>query len=222
MIDSVAIAGGGIPFFYKAVVPAGEEVEVRSKNYSINFSEHSLFEPLYLTVRDTGNQLVINKEVEPLRSSINIDYKPLSNGDIFKNSNGHLSYIGGKKEVDKISFSTRELGVFEINSDTISPTIKWAEHSKAQLKAYISDKDSGIKSFRAFVNGQWVLMNYEYKENKIWSEKLDDSVPFEGSVQLEVTDRAGNVAVSNVEIVELIKKQPVRKAPVKKTPVKKK
>jgi len=87
-------------------------------------------------------------------------------------------------------------------ADTIPPSVNLVEHSKDRIRAYISDDRSGISSFRAMVNGKWVLMNYEYKSRYIWSEKLREDELFEGELALEVTDRAGNNTILRVEIEE--------------------
>jgi hypothetical protein len=55
----------------------------------------------------------------------------------------------------------------------------------------IKDDKSGIKEFEAFVDGKWVLMRYEHKQNVIWSEKIDKQ-PFKGDVLIKVRDMAGN------------------------------
>jgi CTP-dependent riboflavin kinase len=39
-------------------------------------------------------------------------------------------------------------------------------------------------------------MRYEHKQAIIWSEKLDEQ-PFKGSVNIKVTDRAGNITEWN-------------------------
>ena len=52
------------------------------------------------------------------------------------------------------------------------------------------------------VDGKWILLNYEYKSRYLWSEKLDEEQEFAGELSLEVTDRAGNSTILQVEIEE--------------------
>ncbi|MCZ6692780.1 MAG: M23 family peptidase, partial [Bacteroidetes bacterium] len=61
-----------------------------------------------------------------------------------------------------------------------------------RLSFRIKDELSGIAEYRVDVNGSWVLMNYDYKKNLIWSEKLDPNNPFQGELILKVTDNLGN------------------------------
>jgi hypothetical protein len=61
------------------------------------------------------------------------------------------------------------------------------------MRFTIKDNLSGIKSFEAFVNGEWVLMRYEHKQAVIWSESMNGQ-SLKGTAILKVTDQAGNVA----------------------------
>jgi hypothetical protein len=42
------------------------------------------------------------------------------------------------------------------------------------------------------VNGEWVLMNHDPKNNYLWSEKLEKSKPFAGNLELKVRDNVNN------------------------------
>ena len=59
----------------------------------------------------------------------------------------------------------------------------------------MNDNFSGIQSYSAFINGKWVLMEYEPKQEMLSIDvkeinKSDDVQDF----KLNVTDGAGNVA----------------------------
>jgi hypothetical protein len=45
---------------------------------------------------------------------------------------------------------------------------------------------------KATVNGQYVLMDYDYKRNLIWSLKENENQTFEGQLSVEVEDYQGN------------------------------
>ena len=114
--------------------------------------------------------------------------------------------MGGKWDGEQIRFDTRELGTFVIQQDTVPPRARLVEHSKHSIRGYVGDGLSGIANFKALVNGEWVLMNYDFKKGYIWSEKMDDSQPFEGELVLEVTDRAGNSTILRTELVDPVVK----------------
>jgi len=56
----------------------------------------------------------------------------------------------------------------------------------------IKDSLSGVASYQASINGEWVMMFYDNKSSTIWSKLLDPSVPLKGNFELIVTDNAGN------------------------------
>ena len=105
---------------------------------------------------------------------------------------GRYSYYGGEWQGDRIRFRTRDFGAFTILSDMRDPDITPIKVNTESISFYISDELSGIASYELRVNGEWILMNYDYKKNLIWSEKLDESKPFKGQVVLKVSDKAGN------------------------------
>ncbi len=93
-------------------------------------------------------------------------------------------------------------GKYFITVDTTSPTVSVYRAPKGNsyvgrdyLRCKIRDDLSGIKSFRATVNGQWILMNYDRKSATL-SHKFDGRIP-KGSNKLKVIvkDYVGNEKV---------------------------
>nr|MDQ3395075.1 M23 family peptidase [Bacteroidota bacterium] len=108
------------------------------------------------------------------------------------NKKGNPVYVGGVWKDELIDFRTRNFGDFTLLTDTIPPQIKVIKASNIECRFQIKDDLSGLKSFRATIGGQWILMNYDHKRNLIWSEKSDNTIPFKGDFELVVTDNAGN------------------------------
>jgi hypothetical protein len=81
------------------------------------------------------------------------------------------------------SAKVRSLGNYTLASDTIVPTItmntsiegKWIEIKTIQLT--IADKGSGIKSYNGYLNGNWILFEYD---NKTITLNLSDGIVAEG------------------------------------------
>ena len=96
-----------------------------------------------------------------------------------------LYHQGGKWDGDKISFWTRNFGKFTIAADSVPPKIIPVRTNQNDLMFKITDNLSGIDSFECTINGEWVLMHYDYKRALIWSEKLIQK-PFSGKVSLKV------------------------------------
>ena len=107
--------------------------------------------------------------------------------------NGALSFIGGEWIGNQIRFKTRNFGSFVLAEDATKPSISPIRVNAQGMRFTIKDNLSGIKSFEAFVNGEWVWMRYEHKQAVIWSEPMNGQ-SLKGPAMLRVTDQAGNVA----------------------------
>ena len=95
------------------------------------------------------------------------------------------------------------LGKFVLAKDTTAPRItpvnikegKWLSN-QSNLKLTISDNLSGIKTFSGYLNGKWVLFEYDYKTKTIVHE-FEEKFLAEGRNDLKVvvTDNVGNSTI---------------------------
>ncbi len=201
--DSIIANDLKLTGLFNITVPSEADFTYYHRNMDVFFPRKALFDTLFLSLdyRLSGNLEIfrINSAEIPLRSNIQVTLKPkLSYNNKAKtsvyavNNQNNFSYEGGEWSGEKIKFRTRDFGEFTLLQDTLSPEIRAVKVNSETLSFVISDRLSGIASFKASVDGKWVLMNYDYKQNLIWSEKLDPKQPFEGEVYLEVTDNANN------------------------------
>jgi len=208
MPDSVQIGGTMARTYLRAKIAPGREVTYKANRWAIDFQPSSLFDTLYVTGQQNYNALTINDKGIPLRDYITVKFKPeetpvnKDKSGIYRYTGYSYRFIGGHWNGDEITFRTRELGTFVIQKDTIPPRVRLVEHSKKRIRAYIGDGLSGIDRFKAMINGEWILMNYEAKTGLIWSEKRDETQLFEGELTLEVTDGAGNSTILQTDLVE--------------------
>ncbi len=108
-------------------------------------------------------------------------------------TNGSRSFVGGEWKGNQIQFKTRNFGSFVLAEDVTNPSITPIRVNSQGMRFTIKDILSGIKSFEAWVNGEWVWMRYEHKQAVIWSESSQNQ-PLKGNAVVRVTDMAGNVA----------------------------
>lgn len=202
--DSILVNNERIDFNYQITIPSGASFNYYHQLMDVHLDKATLFDTLYLSLsyQDTGNEkelFSINEGNIPIRKYFNITLKPKqtytdkSKTSVYQVNGSKLSYEGGQWIGNKIRFRTRELGTYTLRKDKNPPRINPRTVNSNTLSFYISDDLSGISSFEARVDGEWVLMNYDYKRAYIWSEKLDESKPFKGQVVLTVTDNVGNV-----------------------------
>lgn len=185
-------------------VPFKEELAYYHEQADLIFEENTLLDDLFLRINKSGQgkntTLKINSPQEYLQSSMEVLFKDTgfegdkSRAHVYHQSpNGWKSFIGGTWESEDIRFKTRNFGTFVIDEDKVAPVIRPVKVNADELRFIIRDDKSGIRDFEALVNGNWILMRYEHKQNVIWSEKLDKQ-PFKGEVLLKVRDMAGNEA----------------------------
>jgi hypothetical protein len=124
---------------------------------------------------------------------------------------GRTYYLGGAYANEFVSTRTKRFGAFTVVLDTIPPRVKAINiyhgkdmsHSK-NIKVRLYDSLSGIKSYRATIDGKWILMNYEPKKSMItfsfvdWDRLGIVSDPEAGKsthkLKVEVTDNRGNTS----------------------------
>lgn len=106
------------------------------------------------------------------------------------------TFTGGK-----LTASTRKFGIYAIKSDTVPPSIKWPELTQPfrkgdSLKLEVKDNFSDIKTYDVYINGKWVIAEYDKKNDVlfyIFDRKLS---PGELTVECRFKDYAGNKVTS--------------------------
>lgn len=153
----------------------------------------------------------IQNETVALQKSIQVSIKSNNLPDslaskaclLFIDSKGRKSYAGGKFEGGWVTTQTKNLGKYYIGIDTIAPRLKAPVKNqkdtaildlrKATSLAVIARDDlSGIKKYRATVDGNWVICEYELKQDLLFY-KFDETLAAGiHNFYLEVTDDKGN------------------------------
>jgi hypothetical protein len=174
---------------------------------SVKIPSGAFYENVKIDFRIMGDTIKIHKPTIPLKKSIEVSFNVKNYADNMKhlfigsvNDNGTLSYIPTKLIGNYIKAKTRSLGTYTIGIDRDSPEIKpinftnldWISNNNF-LKIKISDKVSGIKNYRATVNGDWILMEYDHKTKTLTHDFKDGIIKkVENNLELLVTDNAGN------------------------------
>lgn len=116
-------------------------------------------------------------------------------------SRGGAVSEGGRVDGDFIHASSRSFGTFYVAVDTTSPSIRPINVSNgasmtgaASIRFRIGDDFSGVQSYEAFVDGEWVLFGHDAKTATI--EHVFDGRITRGrhTLELRVVDAAGNEA----------------------------
>jgi hypothetical protein len=115
---------------------------------------------------------------------------------------GYASYLTGKWERDDFVFKSKSFGQFALVVDKAAPELtpltktSGSINENTVLKFRISDDRSGIAGYDAYLNGNWVLTEYEPKNRTIFVIfKGTDPLPSGNEVKVKITDGVGNEKV---------------------------
>ncbi|GHE41214.1 M23 family metallopeptidase [Sphingobacterium griseoflavum] len=154
--------------------------------YSLTHAVHNSFIPLFST---------FTLRIKPTNLPQHLQDKAL----IASVENGSE---GGKFENGYVTVNTRNFGRFYIAVDTIAPTILPRNFSngkhiggQAKIDFTIRDNFSGIQSFHAYIDDQWVLMEYDSKNRHLWHRFDPNLAKGSHRFKLVVTDWKDNEKV---------------------------
>lgn len=174
----------------------------------VYFPAHTFYEDFYIRLEKGTDTVTIHDNTVPAHRNFTLtfdasSYSPEAQKQLFiarLDDRLRPSYTTTYKRGDTFTARTRNLGKYTLVSDQIPPRI-WAKNFKngqwltnyRYLSLHISDDLSGIDSYRAELNGQWILMEYEPKSNTL-TYNFDDRILGETACELEVvvTDNVGN------------------------------
>lgn len=118
------------------------------------------------------------------------------------NENHSKSAVNSDFEKGYIIAKTNTFGYYAVTVDTIPPQIKplnipRKHHINRQnsLEFIITDELSGIKSYRGTLNGQWILMEYDTKSDKLIYHFDDRLRRGKNKLKIIVTDECKNIRV---------------------------
>lgn len=115
---------------------------------------------------------------------------------------GKFSFLGNKSVDNHIEAQTNVLGTYLIVKDAVKPTIKPLNFKGKgsitdnwSLRLEIEDKESGINKYDMYVNGKWVLADYDAKNNLLMYQIDDHIKKGHNTLEVIVTDMLGNKCV---------------------------
>lgn len=193
----------------KSLVYSDKTTKLESGNVSVSFYANTVYDDVLIDFKVNSDTLHLHEDKIPLQKNfyINYDvtnYKTEHQDKIFiARLYGYYkrpSYVYTKRKGNILSAGSKMFGTYTIAMDTISPTIKpvnfqdnkWLSKYR-YLKVKIDDELSGISKYRATVNAQWILMEYDYKTNTLIHDFNDGIIKdTKNELKIIVTDNVGN------------------------------
>jgi len=196
---------------------------IKKENVSLAIPKYSFYEDLDFDFSYEDGIAQLHNGSVPLHKSFTLtfdisqypikEHKQLFIGRI--NKKGYLSYVRTKRKTNKLYMNSRTLGNYKLGTDFKKPTITPKGFKKGQdltnfryLKVRIKDNLSGIKSYKATIDGKWILMEYEPKTGILTYDFNDSkyrkkSVGKKHTLKIIVSDNVNN---TNVYIATFYKK----------------
>ena len=188
-------------------VRANKDSNFALENMSVFFPAGTFYEDFDLNFDVKNDTLFLHDDTVPAHSNFTISIEDT------KSSEGQREKMFiGRIEGKKINYNptyrkdglftskVKILGKYALIADTVAPKIsiatsiegKWISDQKT-IQLVINDEGSGIKSYNGYLNGKWVLFEYDNKTKKL-THFFSDGITSDGGNDLKVVvvDNVGN------------------------------
>ena len=189
-------------------IPSESSSTIQRGVFTVDFPKNALYQGSYLNIKTSGDTLHLHTDNIPVHKNISIsmdisNYNTLDKNKLYIARQAYKNtsyYTTTRREKNILTAKTRILGSYTLFMDTIAPTIKaanftdgkWISNNKT-LKIKIEDSHSGISSYRATLNGRFILMEYNYKKDVLTYDFNDNIITdTKNNLRLIVTDNVGN------------------------------
>ncbi|UQD56286.1 M23 family metallopeptidase [Flavobacterium sp. K5-23] len=180
-------------------------------NWSVFFPSNTFYEDFEINFDVKNETLYLHDDSVPVHSNFTISVEDSSYTDAQKekvfiadiDARGRAGYNYTYSKGNVFSAKVRSLGKYKLSIDTTPPTIsitnpiegKWISTQKT-IQLRIDDDTSGIKSYDGYLNGKWILFEYDHKTKKI-THNFSDGIVSEGvnDLKVVVTDKVGNSSI---------------------------
>jgi len=194
------------PVFSNYFIKANKDNIFEKENVSVFFPAGTFYDDFVLNFDVKNRILYLHDDTVPAHTNFTITMTdntlPKEQQEktfIARVEGDQISYNSTYRKDSVFSTKVKTLGKYKLVADTLAPNViitkpiegKWISQDAIQLQ--ISDSGSGIKSYNGYLNGKWVLFEYDNKTNTITHYFNDDFV-LNGANELKVivTDAMGN------------------------------
>lgn len=192
-------------FTFAGMLPPGQNHSLSLSGVGVTLRETVLFDTLYLdTSLENGDVRRLNTSLTPLADFMTLSMPaPWCRTADAKQYRAYAEAVNGvyNKSLSSdcqngnLFFNSKYLGKFRIQKDSIPPKIKVGVCNSSWARFEVYDNLSGIDTFEATLNGQFVLMVMDKKRHLLYADPWPEQIPMHGDFELRVTDKSGNTSV---------------------------
>lgn len=199
-----------VPVTSKYLVKSKKENMFSLENVTVNFPANTFYDDFYMNFEVRNGILKLHEDIVPAHSNFSITFEDsitsqkdreiMFIGQVYGKK---INYYNTKRYKNSFTIYTKYFGEYKLYKDGTPPKIKadksvggkWISNL-SELKFTISDDLSGIKSYEGYLNGKWILLEYESKTKKL-THRFSDGIVAEGKNDLKVvvTDNVGNSTI---------------------------
>ena len=180
---------------------------------TIAFPKNTFYKDFFLNFSVNERNATIHKPTIPLDKKFTITFDSIMYNEseldhIYianMNNKKYPYYMDTRKKSNKIFTTTKTLGKYGLLTDNQIPKIynpnfksnDWVSRLM-YLTIKISDSQSGIKSYEAYIDNEWILMEYDVKKKKLSYDFRDKKLVGSKHIfKLVVSDNVGNTNTYN-------------------------
>lgn len=198
------------PVVANYVVKASKDCFFEKDKCSVFFPAGTFYNDFNLNFDVKDNVLTVHDDTVPAHTNFTItmanDTFPADKKDkvfIGRIEGARVSYNTTRQKDDIYEIRVKTLGQYKLAIDTIAPVIKISKSIEGKkldgqklLQVSISDNMSGVKSYNGYLNGKWILMEYDNKTGLL-THDFSDGIVAEGENELKVVvvDNVGNSSI---------------------------
>ncbi len=198
------------PVTSKYLVKVKKDNIFAMENVTVTIPAHTFLDDFYLNFDVKQRKLNLHEDIVPAFSNFQITFEDSLATDndrekmfigLFYDKKTH--FYNTKKFKNSFSIYTKYLGEYKLIKDSIPPKLKIAKNiagkwisNQKEIEFTVVDDLSGIKTYDGYLNGKWILLEYESKTNQL-IHQFADGIVDEGQNDLKVvvTDNVGNSTI---------------------------
>ncbi|MCV6631397.1 MAG: M23 family metallopeptidase [Flavobacteriaceae bacterium] len=160
-------------------VAANKPMQFNLENVKVYFPANTFYENFYADMVAQKDSIQLHDRNVGVHKAFTLSFDISDREDkeklfIGKRYKDKVSYVGSSYRNGELYAKAKELGTFFVSKDTVSPVVKPRNFDpRKSLKNYkylefeIADDQSGIATYNGYLNGRWILLEYEPKRKRL-------------------------------------------------------
>ncbi len=203
---------------YDQLLPYNAAGSFADKDIKMSFPAYTFYEDVpFIYARTAGlpetesDIFHVHSPLTPIHKRIELSIKPFDDLSKYQdklcmvsiNDDNEIRCVGGKYENGYVTTELRSFGKYAVAIDTLAPTIKALNiesgknvSTQKSIRFLVKDELSGISSYKAYIDNEWILMQFDPKNNLLFYTFDDERISLQKNHELElyVEDSKGNTS----------------------------